>query len=402
MKVGNRLSIKENFLFWQIAYYFLVEKNYRMMTIAKDQSEIWLENLKDKDFPIVRLKRKDLDWSNWIRRDLELTEINGMRIKKAYFKRNLQLLNIYISPYPPVDDYYDLFQDDSQNEREKLNLQNLLIDGTNLPESIHKLSLLLNIDQWPYPLKDSYEPLEVEALKHQVLQFALHEAKKEKKLLESGKPIFTYIFLAIQIIVFLMMEYIGRGFGGSQNLLVLDLFGAKVNERILAGEWWRFITPVFLHIGFFHLFMNSLALYYLGSSVERIFGTVRFVLIYLFSGFFGTLASFIFNDHIAAGASGAIFGCFGALVYFGLRHPSTFQRMAGMNILGLLAFNLVLGFVLPSIDNAGHIGGLIGGFLAAGIVNVPKQINWKVQLPLFGFTWAVTLFALYFGFHIAN
>lgn len=372
------------------------------MSIAKNQTEIWLENLKDKDFPVVRLKRKDLDWSNWIRRDLELVEVNGMRIRKAYFKRNLQILNIYVSPYPPIDNYNELFQEDSHLDREKLTVKSILIDGTNLPESIHKLNLMLNIDQWQYPIKDSYEPLEVEALKHQVLQYALHQAKKEKKLLESGKPFFIYIFLAIQIIVFFMMEYVGRGAYGSQNIYVLDMFGAKVNERILAGEWWRFITPMFLHIGFFHLFMNSLALYYLGGSVERIFGNVRFVLIYIFSGFFGTLASFIFNDHIAAGASGAIFGCFGALVYFGLRHPSTFQRMAGMNIIGLLVFNLILGFVLPGIDNAGHIGGLIGGFLAAGIVNVPKQYNREVQLPIFGLTLAITLFALYYGFYIAN
>ena len=396
------MGAKEDFIFWQIVNYFLVEKKYHIISMAQDQSEIWLENFSEKTHPVVRLKRKDIDWSNWVRRDLEITVHNGLRVKKAFYRRNLHILNIYVSPFPPVDEGNVPIEGEFPFAKEKLSLQSLLINGADLPRSLHKLSQTLELEQWPYPMKEEYDPMEVEAFKGYLLHKALTEAKKEKGLLQRATPIFTYIFLGLQVLLFLLMELYGLGYGGSQNLFVLDLFGAKINGRILAGEWWRFITPMFLHIGFFHLFMNSLSLYYLGTTVERIYGNGRFLFIYLFSGFFGTLASFIFTVNPSAGASGAIFGCFGALVYFGIRKPGTFQRMAGSNIIGLLIFNLVLGFIVPTIDNAGHVGGLIGGFLASCIMDLPKTKNWKTQIPALIFTIIFTLFALYYGFNIAN
>lgn len=117
------------------------------------------------------------------------------------------------------------------------------------------------------------------------------------------------------------------------------------------------MTPIVLHIGLLHLLMNTLALFYLGSAVERVYGNIRFLFIYLAAGFGGTLASFIFSPTLSAGASGAIFGCFGALLYFGLIYPSLFFRTMGFNILVVLGINLAFGFTIPGIDNAGHIGG---------------------------------------------
>src|SRR5690606_2824550 len=133
----------------------------------------------------------------------------------------------------------------------------------------------------------------------------------------------------------------------------------KFNPLILEGEWWRFITPIFIHIGFLHLMMNTLALFYISGIVERIFGSIRFFIIYILAGISGTVASFIFNTHISAGASGAIFGCFGALLYFGYRHPNLFFRTMGVNVFFILGLNLAFGFTVSGVDNAGHIGGLI-------------------------------------------
>ncbi|WP_371932000.1 rhomboid family intramembrane serine protease [Mesobacillus subterraneus] len=119
--------------------------------------------------------------------------------------------------------------------------------------------------------------------------------------------------------------------------------------------------------------MNTLALYYLGTMVERLYGNLRFLFIYIFSGFAGVLASFIFSPNLSAGASGAIFGCFGALLYFGVAKPRLFWRTLGLNILVVLGINLAFGFTIPGIDNAGHIGGLVGGFASAGILHLPKK-----------------------------
>ncbi|WLR56345.1 rhomboid family intramembrane serine protease [Mesobacillus subterraneus] len=161
--------------------------------------------------------------------------------------------------------------------------------------------------------------------------------------------------------------------GGSTDTSTLIKFGAKFNPLILEGEWWRFFTPIIIHIGLLHLFMNTLALYYLGTMVERLYGNLRFLFIYIFSGFAGVLASFIFSPNLSAGASGAIFGCFGALLYFGVAKPRLFWRTLGLNILVVLGINLAFGFTIPGIDNAGHIGGLVGGFASAGILHLPKK-----------------------------
>ena len=204
--------------------------------------------------------------------------------------------------------------------------------------------------------------------------------------------------MIIQVIVFLLMEING----GSTNSATLIEFGAKYSPYILQGEWWRFFTPIVIHIGFIHLLMNTISLYLIGAEVERIYGNTRFLLIYLFAGFSGTLASFMMSPSLAAGASGAIFGCFGALLYFGIVYPKLFFRTMGSSVIVLIIINLIYGFSVPGIDNAGHIGGLIGGFLAAGVVSLPKKKLPLRQLVLLLVTVLVTYFSLQFGFNHHN
>jgi rhomboid protease GluP len=176
--------------------------------------------------------------------------------------------------------------------------------------------------------------------------------------------------------MFLILEL----FGGSSNSETLIRFGAKFNPLIYEGEWWRFFTPIILHIGFLHLLMNSFALYYIGPAVERAYGSFRFLFIYLIAGLSGSITSFAFSPFLSAGASGAIFGCFGALLYIGVHNRKVFFRTMGSNLLIIIGINLAIGFVIPNIDNAGHIGGLVGGFLAALIVQLPKQKQLLLRL----------------------
>lgn len=199
--------------------------------------------------------------------------------------------------------------------------------------------------------------------------------KQEKSIFENGKPYFTYLLLLVQIFLFLFMEIKG----GGSNSATLIRFGAKVNPLMIQGEWWRFFTPVFLHIGYLHIIMNSIALFFVGTLVERIFGNVRFLLIFLFAGFTGTLASFVFSSSISAGASGAIFGCLGALLFFGIVYPKLFFRTIGINVLIVVVLDLGFGFIVSGIDNAGHIGGLIGGFLVTGALYFPKRKKYLWQ-----------------------
>jgi rhomboid protease GluP len=174
------------------------------------------------------------------------------------------------------------------------------------------------------------------------------------------RPVVTWILLAAILVVF-GLETLA---GGSTNTEVLVRLGAKVTPLIVAGEYWRLFTAMFLHIGVFHLFFNSYALFAIGTELERVFGPLRFTLVYVLSGLAGSLASYAFSYTLSAGASGAIFGVIGALAAFFLLHRErlgAWGRARLGNIAFLIALNLFLGFTRPGIDNLGHIGGLVGG-----------------------------------------
>jgi rhomboid protease GluP len=178
--------------------------------------------------------------------------------------------------------------------------------------------------------------------------------------LPMGRPILTYVLLAANALVFLAMTVAG----GSTDTEVLIRFGAKVNALIAEGEVWRLFTSMFLHIGLMHLAFNSYALFALGLEVERLYGSARFLVIYLLAGLWGSLASFALGQGLSAGASGAIFGLLGVLVAFFLRHRDmfgAFGRQRLISLLGVVGVNLFLGITTPGIDNLAHLGGLLSG-----------------------------------------
>src|SRR5688572_8988869 len=143
--------------------------------------------------------------------------------------------------------------------------------------------------------------------------------------------------------------------GGSANPSTLIGFGAKSNYEINQGEIWRFITPIFIHIGLLHLFFNSYALWVVGPQVEKLYGGARFLILYVLSGVAGVIASYWYRpDVLSAGASGAIFGLFGVLFAFVIRYrnsiPASFRKALGKGIFVTIAVNLFIGFQFPFID----------------------------------------------------
>ncbi|MFB6465816.1 rhomboid family intramembrane serine protease [Cytobacillus sp. Hz8] len=389
------MNTQESYLFWRLAHYFIAVQQYRIIQLSKDQNELWLEKMENKRARVIRLLCHNLDWSNWLQRDIELTSANGESIRRQLRKGELNVLNLYFSEYPPVDDYQFRMEKPFINpQSNKTQVESILFTRENQISSLEKLSQLFQ-DRLSFSIPEDISEDEIEKVKSAALTIAVNKIKTEKSMFEFGKPLFTYVFLAIQIIIYLLMEISG----GSTNTNTLIKFGAKFNPLILDGEWWRFFTPIFIHIGLLHLFMNSLALYYLGITVEKIFGRIRFIFIYLFAGFCGSLASFLFSPNLSAGASGAIFGCFGALLFFGLMYPKLFMRTMGLNIFIVIAINLAFGFSMEGIDNAGHVGGLIGGFLATGILQFPKKKKWLQQGAFFILSAVLSISMLYYGFH---
>jgi rhomboid protease GluP len=173
-------------------------------------------------------------------------------------------------------------------------------------------------------------------------------------------------------------------------------YGAKVNSLLIAGEWWRLFSAMFIHIGPLHLVMNMLSLYILGTVVERMYGKIRYLWIYFIAGLVGSVMSAIFVPSISAGASGAIYGLAGGLFYFGMVFPSIFLRKIGRSMIYILVLNIAITFIVPGVDIAGHIGGFLGGFLAAGSVHFAKKKKLLLQIPMLLGTFVFTLGSIWF------
>ncbi|KIH83734.1 rhomboid family intramembrane serine protease [Pseudomonas batumici] len=210
----------------------------------------------------------------------------------------------------------------------------------------------------------------------------------------------TYGLIAVNVLVYLAMCVGGVGVM-AQNLPMTIKWGTNFGPETLSGEWWRLVTSVFVHFGLVHLMLNMLTLYQIGRLAERLYGCGRFLVLYLFAGVTGSMASVLWHPMInSAGASGAIFGVFGGLLAFVLkfRHelPTSIALQQRVSILVLIAYNLFYGFTHHGIDNGAHLGGLVGGALLgltlARPLNEPART--KVALESALFSCALALAAL--------
>ena len=222
---------------------------------------------------------------------------------------------------------------------------------------------------------------------------------------------FTIILLMANVFVFtLMWQTSGIPLSLTAVLPgeVLLPFGAKLNFYIdNQHQWWRFVTPMFLHFNFLHLLVNMYSLWIVGPYVEKLYGSAKFVVFWVVTGVAGVVASyltvrpalgagtitgFIFKvqDGPSAGASGALFGLVGVLFVFGIKFrkelPEGFKRAFGTGLLPMIFLNLFIGFMLHGlIDNAAHLGGMLSGAVLALLVDYRRPgersgvaLTWRV------------------------
>ena len=188
--------------------------------------------------------------------------------------------------------------------------------------------------------------------------------------LPQRSPIVVFALLGLTIGVFLLQMITEDPSLAVANVRCGDVaacYGMKINDLVLAGQWWRLITPVLLHASLLHIGFNMYALYILGPELERHFGHLPFLVLYLLSGFAGIVLSFLLTASPSLGASTAIFGLLGAQGVFVYRNQKLFGRRAQAilrSILNIAVINLLIG-LSPGIDNWGHVGGLLGGSLFA-------------------------------------
>jgi rhomboid protease GluP len=187
--------------------------------------------------------------------------------------------------------------------------------------------------------------------------------------LPQAAPYVTYAIIGVTVFFYLLQIGSVLFFGYPttfSNIGWLELYGARINEFIQAGQFWRLLTPALLHGSITHIFFNMYALLSFGTSLERYFGHGRFFTLYVLGAFAGNVTSFLFSDGYSIGASTAVFGLIGAEAIFLYQNRELLAghfRSAIGNVLFIIAVNLFLVGSLPGIDNWGHIGGLVGGLM---------------------------------------
>ena len=183
------------------------------------------------------------------------------------------------------------------------------------------------------------------------------------------------VLVAINVAVFLAMCVAGVGIITPDGAAVVH-WGSNYGPLTTSGQWWRLVSNIFVHFGILHIALNMWALYATGRTVERMFGSARFALLYLFAGVAASMASLLWNPGVnSAGASGAIFGVFGGMLAFVLNPRNAVPRSVMVehrnSTLAFAAYTLFYGMVHAGIDNAAHIGGLIAGLAMGSLLARP-------------------------------
>ena len=353
--------------------YFITEKNYNPMIIHGLNDEIWLENL-NEDYKIVRIVSHHIH----NKEQLDFDKFKLSRIVKQVKKKTLSFKVKVLSIYTDLEDDKILSNDDIYiNKEEDINNPKL----TNVfPNIVEKTKVDENGLEYFIKVTDN------------INQKNESKSKIAEKIFSFKKPIVTYSLIFICILVFILMSVLGNASTDNYTLLV---FGANVDTLTKNGDYYRLFTSMFLHIGILHLLCNMYSLYIIGKEVENVFGKVKYLIIYLLSGIAGSILSLAFNHNtICAGASGAIFGLLGALLYFGYYYRTYLGATLTRSIIPVIVLNLIIGFTSSGIDNAAHIGGLVGGILIAMAVGVPDKSNNNNKIN------GIVLSLIYFGFII--
>ena len=180
----------------------------------------------------------------------------------------------------------------------------------------------------------------------------------------------TIILIAVNVTVFFILSL----FGDTEDAVFMMQHGAMYSDFVIQEhEYYRLFTCLFLHFGIEHLLNNMVILGALGWNLELQTGKIRFLLIYFGSGLFGNVVSLIFHGAaqeytVSAGASGAIFGLMGALLWVVIANHGRLGRLSGRGMLVMVALSLYFGLSSSGVDNYAHIGGLVCGFLLALIL----------------------------------
>lgn len=194
-----------------------------------------------------------------------------------------------------------------------------------------------------------------------------------------NRHIVTYSLIAINILYFLFLSFIGDT---ETDIDMMIKYGAMYEPLLIEQEeYFRLLSSCFMHFGIEHLVNNMLVLFLIGDNLERALGHIKFLVLYIVSGIAGNVLSLYYHELIgdfvvSAGASGAVFGISGALLWVLMRNKGQLEDLSLARILLMVMMNIYIGVTSSGIDNAAHIGGLIGGFILSVLFyRLPNKRN---------------------------
>ena len=345
----------KNLLTMKLLHYFITEKNYNPIILQGVDNEIWLENL-EEDYKVVRIVSGYIHNNEQFDFDVFKTKRIAKKIKRKTFSLNVKLMSFFL--------------DMGDNVTKELNDDpKLLCINVKDEDDIKKNELIKNnFPDLSKKLKYTEKGFELFAkITGDINEHNRKDASRIEQVFKDKVPYITYFLIALNVIFYVVPILLG------DYQWILNS-GCVHGPSIRGGQYYRLLTGMFLHGSIFHIFFNCYALYIIGSQIESFMGKTKYIIIYLFSGIMGSLFSMTFGGATASiGASGAIFGLMGALLYFGYYYRVYLGNVLKSQIIPLILFNLVLGFIIPGVDNFGHIGGLVGGLLITRALGVKDK-----------------------------
>lgn len=381
MNAGMEIILDDkNMIAMKLLHYFITEKNYNPIILQGVENEIWLENL-EEDYKIIRIVSGYIHNDEQFRFDMFKTRRIVHKIKKKTFSFKMNTLSIFLDLGENVDLNHHTAKDVCCLKIvEEKDFKGSELVRTTFPDLSSKL-------------KYSEEGLQLfTKITNDINVHNKSDAKRMDEVFQPKVPYITYLLIALCVLCYFIPVLSGT------YDKVVSLFSVYP-RAIQLGEYYRLFTGAFLHGNILHLLVNCYALFVIGSQVESFLGKVKFSIIYLFSALTASLMSMLFlGEGLSLGASGAIFGVMGALLYFGYHYRVYLGNVMKSQIIPLIIFNLLLGFTLPGIDNSAHIGGLIGGALITMALGIKYKSSTFEKVNGIIITFIYVAFLIYLGF----
>ena len=362
--MSNVLIRKNDQVMMSLVHYFVTKENYAPINVQGVKDEIWLENL-NGPYRIIRISCNSIINEEQFEFDIFKMKHIMRQIKKKTMSFKINALNICLDLSKKVD------------EGNIKNIETIRVED--IKDIYNSEDIVRNFPSIKNELLETDDGLElIINVTNDINEKTEKENEKFNDVFSPKRIIFTNIISLICILMYVIVGIYGNNFFNF-DANVLAKFGANNILLVKNGEIWRLLTCSFLHVGLIHLVVNMYSLRVIGPSVEGLIGKGKFVFIYLISAISASLMSLVFVDSniVSVGASGAIFGLMGSLLYFGYHYRLYLNDAIKTQIIPVILFNLIIGFMMPGIDNGAHIGGLIGGYLATMAIGIKNKSEKK-------------------------